>query len=196
MTDRVIEQVPHDPRHSFRTGSHHHPSRRVQSDLDISFDRDRMHHLDCLICHISEIRMHPLDLNVTSLYPGQEEKVIDEGMEYGQVTLERCVEALRIRCNTVSERLDSCLSRCKRGPQIMADCREELTPSLVFDSPIFICLLQFLGHVIYAIGQLSDFVGTRYTGTGHQVSVGNSAGRVRHLREIVGQGLACRQSKR
>ena len=158
MAHGVVGQVAHHPGYRLGTAPTGRPGRALHHQLDPFHGGggyQGLHHLIQGGPQIEGGGGHP---ETARLQPPQQEHVIDQRVEGGEVVLHGAQVTGRIRSNPVDQRLHRSLEGGQRGTKIVPDVAQQ-HPALLFDAVAFAFEAIEAGqHLVDSPGRLTQLV--------------------------------------
>ncbi len=165
---------------------------RIQPERHVLPCGHRLHRLDGLVGELGEINGLSVELELARLDRGEEEQVVDQVRHRIEIGAHRTQEALRIRRQSVLQRLDRSPQRCQRAAQIVADGGEEVASRPVVGVPLRFGFGELARHAIHRVCGGAELIQSRHARASGEVAIGDPRRRPSDLaepsRELTGQG--------
>ncbi len=116
VADRVVDEVANHPAQRFRAAHRGDPAGGGDPKLDVPPVRRRLEHLDGFIGQLGEVDPNEIEFDVTGFEPGENEEIVHEGGECGDILSHRAQIALGVGRHPIFEGLHGRLQRRQRGP--------------------------------------------------------------------------------
>ena len=158
MTDRVVDQVAHDPAERRRVAPDVHPGRGVEGQRDAGGRGDRSERLDRLVGDLGQIHRHRVQVEAAALDAGEQEEIVDQRRQRLDVAAHRAEVAVGIGRHAIGQGVDGDPQRRQRCAEVVTDARKHRVAFGRVAGPLPLERVEADGELVERHGDVAQLV--------------------------------------